>query len=128
MGMPTDNHLTETYVANHKRRGFSAQCKALHVAPDEQWESETEPDAHAADDNETMTLPEYVRTLGMQEDDTLVREFAQFMSDKCTRIEDRGGEIHYPLKLARWQWLAEYEAFDEQLERQEQEAIRHRHW
>ena len=111
--MPLDNHLSAVYWARRREKERQEEVKA-GLRPD---------------DNEIMTLPQYVQLcLGMQEDDTLVRLFAQYVSDKCTRIEDRGGEVEYPLRLSRWQWLAEWEGFDRDLEREEQGAIQHGHW
>jgi len=64
-------------------------------------------------DNERMTLPQFCFAyLHLPANDPLRRRFARAIDAKCSRIETRGGEIDYPLRMTRYGWYVEWNAFE----------------
>jgi len=55
--------------------------------------------------------------LDLHEGEPTRNDFLRWVEAKCDRIEARGGTIEYPLRMTRWAWFVEWNAFDAQDER-----------
>jgi len=66
--------------------------------------------------DELMTLPDFC-DICLHIHDRPRREFVGFINAKCDRIEARGEAIKYPLRMTRWAWYVEWNAFDAHDER-----------
>ena len=56
--------------------------------------------------------------LDLHEGDVTRNDFRRWVNAKCDRVEARGEAIEYPLRMTRWAWFVEWNAFDAQDARQ----------
>jgi len=55
--------------------------------------------------------------LDLHEGELTRNDFRRWINAKCDRAEARGKTIEYPLRMTRWGWYVEWNAFDAQDER-----------
>ena len=67
---------------------------------------------------EQMSFPDFCTIcLDLHEGDVTRNDFLRWVGAKCDRVEARGETIEYPLRMTRWAWFVEWNAFDAQDER-----------
>ena len=50
--------------------------------------------------------------LDLHEGELARNDFLRWVNAKCDRVEARGETIEYPLRMTRWAWFVEWNAFD----------------
>jgi len=67
---------------------------------------------------EQMSFPDFCTIcLDLHEGEPTRNDFLRWVEAKCNRVEARGEAIEYPLRMTRWAWYVEWNAFDAQDER-----------
>jgi len=65
-----------------------------------------------------ISFPDFCITcLDLHEGELTRNDFLRWVNAKCDRAEARGEAIKYPLRMTRWGWYVEWNAFDAQDER-----------